>query len=121
MNQPLIINDVLIRKTMHTLDHGLRTPKEEIVFTARPKIQYRSQIFRYGRSIFCLSHQPKFSYFFDLCLHWVSVVHGSDDATKESHSFLTHIPKKGTFCRLIYERQAWGHSLTTLTRHVGTR
>ena len=53
-------------------DHGLRTPREEIAFTARPKIH--SQIFRYGRSIFCLPHRPKFSDFFDLCLHWVSVV-----------------------------------------------
>ena len=33
-----------------------------------------SQIFRYGRSIFCLPHRPKFSDFFDLCFHWVSVV-----------------------------------------------
>ena len=32
--------------------HGLRTPGEEIVFTARPKIKSQSQIFRYGRSIF---------------------------------------------------------------------
>ena len=32
------------------------------------------QIFRYGQSIFCLPHRPKFSDFFDLFLHWVSVV-----------------------------------------------
>ena len=54
--------------------HGLRTPREEIAFTARPKIQSQSQIFRHGRSIFCLPHRPNFSDFFDLCLHWVSVV-----------------------------------------------
>ena len=30
----------------------------------------------YGHSIFCLPHWPKFSDFFDLCLHWVSVVRG---------------------------------------------
>ena len=30
-----------------------------------------------GRSIFYLPHWPKFSDFFDLCLHWVSVVLGS--------------------------------------------
>ena len=54
--------------------HGLRTPGEKIVFTARPKIKPQSQIFRSGRSIFCLSHRPKISDFFDLCLHWVSVV-----------------------------------------------
>ena len=52
--------------------HGLRTPREEIAFTARPKIQ--SQIFRYGQSIFCLPHRPNFSDIFDLCLHRVSVV-----------------------------------------------
>ena len=51
--------------------HGLQTPREEIAFTARPKI--KSQIFRYGRSRFCLSHRPNFSNIFDLCLHWVSV------------------------------------------------
>ena len=55
-------------------NHGLRTLGEEIDFTARPKIHSHSQIFRYGRSIFCLPHRPKFSDFFDLCLHWVSVV-----------------------------------------------
>ena len=56
--------------------HGLRTPGEEIAFTARPKIHSHSQIFKYGRSIFCLPHRPKFSIFFDLCLHWVSVLRG---------------------------------------------
>ena len=33
-----------------------------------------SQIFRYNQNIFCLPHRPKFSYFFYLCLHGVSVV-----------------------------------------------
>ena len=47
--------------------HGLQMPREEIAFTARPKIQSQSQIFRYGRSIFCLPHQPNFSDIFDLC------------------------------------------------------
>ena len=56
------------------MNHGLRTPSEEIAFTAQPKIYSHSQIFRYGRSIFCLPHRPKFSDFFELCLHWVSVV-----------------------------------------------
>ena len=59
---------------LHGLMHGLRKPREEKAFTAWPKIQSQSQIFRYGRSIFCLPHRPKFSDFFDLCLHWVSVV-----------------------------------------------
>ena len=54
--------------------HGLWTPREKIAFTARPKIQSQSQIFRYGRSIFCLPHRPNFSDIFDLCLHWVFVV-----------------------------------------------
>ena len=54
--------------------HGLGMASEEIVFAARPKIQSQSQIFRYGQSIFCLSHRPNFSHIFDLCLHWVSVV-----------------------------------------------
>ena len=48
-------------------------PREEIAFTARPKIHSQSQIFRYSRSIFCLSHRPNFSDILDLCLHWVSV------------------------------------------------
>ena len=56
--------------------HGLWTPREEIAFTARPKIHSHSQIFRYGGSIICLPHRPIFSDIFDLCLHWVSVVRG---------------------------------------------
>ena len=65
-----------IHKASHRFLHGLRTPGEEIAFTARPKIQSQSQIFRYGGSIFCLPHRPNFSDIFDLCLHWVSVVRG---------------------------------------------
>ena len=57
------------------------TPREEIAFTARPKIRSQSQILRYGRSIFCLPHGPNFSDIFDLCLHWVSVVRGSNPVT----------------------------------------
>ena len=59
---------------LNTNHHGLRTPREEIAFTARPKTQSQSQIFRYGGSIFCLPHRPNFSDIFDLCLHWVFVV-----------------------------------------------
>ena len=70
--------------------HGLRTPREEIVFTARPKIQSHSQIFRYGRSIFCLPHRPKFSDFYDLCLHWVSVVRAPNHFHLLSFAVLTH-------------------------------
>ena len=61
-------------------DHGLRTPREEIAFTAKPKIKSQFQIFRYGRNIFCLPHWYKISDLFDLCLHWVSVVRVRDDA-----------------------------------------
>ena len=60
--------------THYHWSHGLRTTREEIAFTARPKIHSHSQVFRYGRSIFCLPHQPNFSDIFDFCLHWVSVV-----------------------------------------------
>ena len=49
-----------------------------IPFTKRLKINSQSQIFRYHRSIFCQLHLPKFSDFFDLCLHWVSIVRGSN-------------------------------------------
>ena len=66
---------------LHVHRHGLRTPREEIAFTARPKIQSQSQIFRYGGSIFCLPHRPNFSDIFDLCFHWVSVVRGFNDCT----------------------------------------
>ena len=63
-------------------DHGLRTPREEIAFTARPKIQSQSQTFRYGLSIFCLPHRTNFSDNFDLCVHWVSVVRVFDQVDK---------------------------------------
>ena len=65
----------LYRVILHQT-HGLRTLRQKIAFTARPKIQPQSQIFRYGRSISYLPHRPKFSDFFDLCLHWESVVRG---------------------------------------------
>ena len=66
----------------HHMNHGIPTPGEEIAFTtARPKIKSQSQIIRYCQSIFCLPHWPKFSDFFDLCLHWVSLVHEIYDKT----------------------------------------
>jgi hypothetical protein len=58
-------------------------PGEEIAITARPKNKSQSKIYRYGRSIFRLPHQPKISDFFDLCLHWVSVVRVSYESSKE--------------------------------------
>ena len=72
----LISTNELYSVLVDNPNHGLRTPREEIAFTARPKIHSHSQIFRYGRSIFCLPHPPNFSDNFDLCLHWVSVVRG---------------------------------------------
>ena len=70
--------------------HGLRTPREEIAFTARPKIQSQSQsqIFRHNQSIFCLPHRPNFSDIFDLCLHWVSVIRAQVDSMKETKKFI---------------------------------
>ena len=75
--------------------HGLRTPRGEIAFTARPKIQSQSQIFRYGQSIFCLPHWPNFSDIFDLCLHWVSVVRDQEGLLYlPSHSFAIKFMEK---------------------------
>ena len=37
---------------LYTYTHEIRTPGEEIVFTARPKIKSQSQIYRHSRSIF---------------------------------------------------------------------
>ena len=68
------VSSFLDNFSYNMLKHRLRTPGEEIALTARPKINSQSQIFRYGQSIFCLPHRPKFSDFFDLCLYWVSVV-----------------------------------------------
>jgi hypothetical protein len=86
--------------------HGLRTPREEIAFTARSKIKSQSQIFRYGGSIFCLPHRPDFSDIFDLCLHWVSVVRES----KRLHNF--------NFC-LKRERQKWTNGITIAIKYSG--
>ena len=60
----LLVSMILVEAIWHTRVHGLRTPREEKAFTARPKIQFQSQIFRYGRSIFCLPHQPNFCRYF---------------------------------------------------------
>ena len=68
--------------------HGLQTPREEIAFTARPKIQSQSQIFRYDQSIFCLPHRPNFSDISDLFLHWVSLVRGFAGGKKAQFDIL---------------------------------
>ena len=70
------MNPFVSHSTLHRYRHGLWTPGEEIAFSARPKTKSQSQIFRYGRSIFCLPHRPRISDFFDLYLHSVSVVRG---------------------------------------------
>jgi hypothetical protein len=83
--------------------HGLRTPREEIAFTAQPKIHSHSQIFRYGRSILCLPQWPKFSDFFDLCLHYVSVVRAPVHVFDQEVNItcLAHKPKIGGFGRTL--------------------
>ena len=77
--------------------HGLWTPREEIAFTARPKIP--SQIFGYGRSIFCLPHRLKFSDIFDLCLHWASVVRDLYYRDMVNSIFLLGLLKPVVFCK----------------------
>ena len=49
--------------SIHQPGHGLQTPGEEIAFTARPKINSDSQIFRYGWNIFCLPQIFRFLWF----------------------------------------------------------
>ena len=75
--------------------HRLQMPREEIAFTAQPKIYSHSRIFR--------DIQPKhFSsatlaqIFFDLCPHWVSV----DDRPCCTH-FLDKIGKLWLWCTEI--------------------
>ena len=87
--------NVSTTKDRRDRNHGLQTPREEIAFTARPKIQSQSQIFRYGRSIFCLPHRPNFSDIFDLCLHWVSVVRA---CTESKLSLLLTLPIPAAWC-----------------------
>ena len=85
--------------------HGLRRPREEIAFTAQPKIKFQSQIVRYGRSIFCLPHRPNFSDFVDLCLHWMSVVRDSYREKKSVIIISIHIMcrrRGGTVAKLLY-------------------
>ena len=80
--------------------HGLRTPREKIAFTAQPKIQSQSHIFRYDSSIFCLPHRPNFSDIFDLCLHWVSVVRGAGHffGLEKRSRFDLNCPRTGSNC-----------------------
>ena len=60
-------------------NHGLQTPSEEIAFTARAKIKSQSQVcigtVQWKHILSAIL--PIISGFFDLCLHWVSVVRGS--------------------------------------------
>ena len=56
----------ICKENLFGIMHGLRTPGEEIAFTARRKSTPTPKIFRYGRSIFCLPHRPNFSDSFEL-------------------------------------------------------
>ena len=94
-NSTLVVTSFVSDNGIYGSGHWLWTPSEEIAITARPKINSYSQIFWYGQSIFCLPHWPKFSYFFDLCLHWVSVVRGSG-----IWFFLVQILSHGLWCFL---------------------
>ena len=100
-------------------NHGLWTPGEEMAFTEWPKIQSQSQIFRYGRSIFCLPHRPKFSDFFALCLHWVSVVRDTnqnDDALSWLQSSLKCHSIYYTVCAPLKKKSNQGIPLKICVR-----
>ena len=94
-----------VKSTLKMLDlrHGLWTPREEIAFTARPKIHSHSQIFRYCRNIFCLLHWPDFSAIFDLCLHWVSVVRDLQVGLAN----IKHIGRNPRFDRVLHNGQIY--------------
>ena len=82
-------------------------------FTARPRINSQSKIFRYGRSIFCLPLRPNFSDIFDLCLHWVSVVRAFTD--------LTEIPKKILtifVATLMFMSTDYGHPMKAYIKDI---
>ena len=83
---------------------GLQMPGEEIAFTAQPKINSHSQTFWYDQSIFCLPHQPKFSGFFNLCHHWVSIVRGLQ--SKNCSSFGKNWFSNDNFVSLSQESQS---------------
>ena len=68
----LLITDLLSKCQVHTLLQA-RTTDARWGNRLHSTAENPLPIFRYGRSIFCLPHQ---SNFFDLCLHWVSVVRG---------------------------------------------
>ena len=111
-------------KALHTWlvgkAHGLRTPSEEIAFTARPKIKSKSQILRYGRSIFCLPLRPKISDFFDLCLDWVSVVRGRTyQQASELRVSQAHYPLD--VVQLIFIVSIPGVSFWALPQHSGEK
>ena len=52
------IFDQCLKLQIPMFEHELWMAREEIAFTTRVKIHSRSQIFRYGRSIFRLPHRP---------------------------------------------------------------
>ena len=58
---------ILLYKGDVTFRQRLRTPIDEIAFTAQPKIQSQFQNFRHGRSIFCLPHRPSLIHAFIGC------------------------------------------------------
>ena len=58
---PVVITE---KEIWNDHEDGLQTPREEIVFTTRPKIKSQSQSLRYSQNIFCLPDQPNFSDFF---------------------------------------------------------
>ena len=84
-----LVNSSKFVLSFYRSKHGVQTPREEIAFTAWPKVQSQSQIFRHGGSIFCLPHQPNLSDIFDLCLHWVSVGPKHPYLPKRDKSYLT--------------------------------
>ena len=113
------------RVNLFSIYHGLRTPREELAFTARPKIQSQSQIFRYGGSIFCLPHRPIFSDILDLCLHWVSVVRGIqqtkvfyDGLISESFFTLAQISKTKVLTHYPGHLFLWWIVLRTVIWHI---
>ena len=96
-------------------NHGLRMPREEIAFTAWPKYQSQSQIFRQAQSIFCLPHRPNFSDIFDLCLYWVSVVRGFNTGIR-SHS---RSDESSFFFKGVLIPHAWYGGICCLTSPKG--
>ena len=108
--------------SFYETEHGLRMPERGNCLDCTVEKQVPFPNFRHFRSIFCLPLMSTFSDFFDLCLHWLSIVRETEHEIWPAYSLHFDLSRPVVpgcaGCAMAYPD--FGRSINPISTHLIT-